>query len=100
MNYIRYLAKKRLFFYLFGVEGLKNFIITGDKKTVQKILSDIEKVTQADDKITLVNIKFSSKTCKNLSNKKIENLSDTARDFFYFVKSFGDFLKVKGFLNI
>ena len=57
-------------------------------------------MTQTDDKITLVDIKFSMKACENLSNKKIENLSDTAREFFYFVKSFCDFLKVKNFLNI
>ena len=35
------------------------------------------------------------KACKNLSNKKIENLSDTAQD-----QSFGDLLKVKDFLDI
>ena len=57
-------------------------------------------MTQTDDKITLVDIKFSMKACENLSNKKIENLSDTAREFFYFVKSFCDFLKVKNFLNM
>ena len=39
-------------------------------------------MTQTDDKITLVNIKFSRKACKKLSNKEIENLSDTVKDFF------------------
>ena len=101
VEYFRYQVKKRLvFFYSFGVEGLKNFIITGDKETVQKRLSGIEKLTRADNKITRVNIKFSMNACKKLSSKKIENLSDTAKDFFYFVQSFGDFLKIKKFLNI
>ena len=57
-------------------------------------------MTQTGNKITLVKIKFSMDTCKKLSNKQIENLSDTARDFFYFVQNFGDILKVKDSLNI
>ena len=55
---------------------------------------------QTDDKITLVNIKFSMQACKKLTSKEIENLSDTARDFFYFIQAFGNFLKVKDTLNI
>ena len=94
------IAPKNDSFLFLWHEGLKNFIITDNKKAVQKNLSGIEKMTQTGDKITLVNIKFSMKPCKKLSNKKIGNLSDTARDFFYFVQSFGDFLKVKDFLNI
>ena len=61
------------------------------KKAVQKILSGIEKMTRTDNKKTLLNIKFSMNDCKNLSSKEIENLSDTTRDFFHFVQSFGDF---------
>ena len=52
-----------------------------------------------DKKLTLVKIRFSVKACKNLS-KEIEKLNDTARDLFYFIKSFADFLKVSNFLNI
>lgn len=37
---------------------------------------------------------------KNDKTSEIKNLSDTARGFFYFVQSFGDFLKVKDSLNI
>ena len=57
-------------------------------------------MTQSDDKITLVNIKFSMQGCKKLSSKEIENLGKTARDFFSFIQAFGDFLKVKDTLNI
>ena len=32
--------------------------------------------------------------------KVLDNLSDTARDFFYFVKSFGDKLKFSHFVNL
>ena len=85
--------KKSYLFYAFRVDRLKNFIITDDKKTVQNILSVIEKMTEKDNKRTLVKIKFSMKVCKNLSNKEIENLSDTTREFFHFVQRFGDFLE-------
>ena len=86
-----YRTKKRLFFDSFSVEGLKNFIITEDKKTVQKILSGKEKMTQTDDKITLVNIKFSMQVCKKLTSKEIQNLSNTARDFFTLYKLLATF---------
>ena len=52
------------------------------------------------NKITLVKIKFTMKACKNLSQKEIVNLSETARDFSHFVQSYGDFLKIKDYLDI
>ena len=85
---------------MFGYDRLKNFIIAGDKKTVQKILNGIETMDRKDNKLTLVKIRFSVKAYKNLSNGEVEKLNDTARDFFYFIKSFADFLKVSDFLNI
>ena len=57
-------------------------------------------MTQTDDKITLVNIKFLTRACEKLTSKEIENLSDTTRDFLSFIWAFGNFLKVKDTLNI
>ena len=48
----------------------------------------------------LVNIKFSMKACKNLTSVEINNLSDTIRNFFCFVQSFGNELKVHDFANL
>ena len=48
----------------------------------------------------LVTIKFSLNTYKKLSKNELDNLSDTARDFFYFVQSFGDKIKLRDFLNL
>ena len=76
-----------LFFDSFGVDGVKTFIIRDDKKVLQKILFGKEQSIRTDNKITLVNIKFNLNACKNLSKKELDNLSDTARDFFYFVQS-------------
>ena len=57
-------------------------------------------MTRTDNKITLANIKFNLNACKNLSKKELDNLSNTARDFFYFVQSFGNNLKLRDFVNI
>ena len=46
------------FFDTFDIEGLKHFIIQGDKKIVEKILTGIEKIDRSDKKITLSKIKF------------------------------------------
>ena len=79
--------KKDLFFFdSFGYDALKNFIITDDKKTVQKILNRIKTMDQKDSKLTLVKIRFSVKAYKNLFDRDIEKLNDTARDFFLFYK--------------
>ena len=76
-------SKTDLFsFYLLGVGGLKSFNIKKDKKIVEKILFGTEQLTRTDNKITLVNIKFNLSACKNLSKKELDNLSDTACNFF------------------
>ena len=65
------------------MDGLKSFIIQDDKKVIEKILFGTEQLTRTDNKTTLVNIKFNLNACKNLSKKELDNLSDTAREFFF-----------------
>ena len=79
---------------------MKSLIIQNDQKVIEKILLGTEQLTQTDKQITLVNIKFSLNACKNLSKNELDKLSDTARDFFYFVQSFGDKLKLRDFVNL
>ena len=74
-----------LLFDSFGLDGLKNFIIQDDKKTIDKILIGIEQMNKTDKKLT---------------KKEIDLLSDTATDFFHFVQAFGIKLKLKNFVNI
>ena len=57
-------------------------------------------MNKTDQKITLCKIKFDLGACKHLSKKEIDSLSDTARDFFYFIQAFGIRLKLKSFVNI
>ena len=88
------------FFDSYGIEGLKHFIIQDDKKIVDKILVGIDKIDRSDNKITLCKIKFNLGACKQLSEDEILSLSDTARNFFYFVQAFGNKLKLRSFLKI
>ena len=60
----------------------------------------IEQMNRTDQKITLCKIKFNLGACKELSKEEIDSLSDTARDFFYFVQAFGIKLKLRSFVNI
>ena len=71
-----------LLFDTFGVDGLKSFIIQEDQKVTEKMLFITAQLTRKDKKITLVNIKFSLNACKNLRKNELNNLTDTARDFF------------------
>ena len=53
---------------------------------MQKILHGIETVDQEDKKLMLVKVRFSIKAYKNLSDRDIEKLNDTTREFFLFYK--------------
>ena len=88
------------FFDFFGLDGLKHFIVQGDKNIVEKILLGVEKMTRTDNKITLCKVRFNLGACKNLSNDEIDSLSDTARNFFCFILVFGIKLKLRNFVNI
>ena len=55
---------------------------------------------RTDDKITLCKVKFNLSACKTLTEKEINSLSETARNFFYFIQAFGIKLKLRGFVNI
>ena len=52
--------RKEIFLFdSFGFEGFKKFIIDEDRKTLNKILLEIEKLKKKDNKVTLVTLKFS-----------------------------------------
>ena len=57
-------------------------------------------MNRTDQKITVSKIKFNFGACQELSKEEIDSLSDTARDFFYFVQTFGINLKLRSFVNI
>ena len=86
--------------FLLHVDDIKSFLIQDHQKVIEKILLGTDQLTRTDKKITLVNINFSLNDCKNLRKNELDNLRDTARDFFYFVQSFGDKLKLRDFINL
>ena len=88
------------FFDSYGIEGRKHFIIQDDRLIVDKILIGIEKMDRTDNKITLCKVKFNLSACKKLTENEINSLSETARDFIYFIQAFGIKLKLRGFVNI
>ena len=89
-------AKTGIFFFdSYGLDGLKHFIIQDNKKIIDKILIGIGKMDKTDKKITLCKRKFSFSACKELSEDEILSLSETARNFFYFIQSFGNKLKLR-----
>ena len=88
------------FFNSFGLDGLKHFIIQDDKPIVDKILLGIEQIDRSDNKIALCKIKFNLGACKHLTKEKINSLSETARNFFYFIQAFGIKLNLRSFVNI
>ena len=55
---------------------------------------------RTDDKITLCKVKFNLSACKKLNKEEINSLSETAKNFFYFIQAFGIKLKLRGFVNI
>ena len=61
---------------------------------------EIEQMYKTDQKIILCKIKFNLGACKEPSKKEIDSLSDTARDFFNFIQTFGMKLKLRHFVNI
>ena len=88
------------FFDSYENEGLKHFIIQDDREIVDKILIRIEKTDRTDNKITLCKLKVNLRACKQLSEDEILSLSNTTRNFFYFIQAFGIKLKLRGFVNI
>ena len=76
------------FFYSFGLDGLKHFIMQDDRKIVEKVLFGTEKMTRTDNKTTLCKIQFNLNACKNLSKVELDSLSDTATIFFSLYTSF------------
>ena len=82
------------------MDDIKSFIIQDDKKVIEKILFGSGQLTRTNNKIRLANIKFSLNACTNLTKNELDNLSDTAPDFFYFVQSFGNKLKLRDFVNL
>ena len=85
---------------MFCLDGKKHFIIQDDKKIIEKILFDIERMTSTGNKTALLNIRFNLNACKNLSEKEVDALSGAATNFFHSIQAFGNKVILHEFVNI
>ena len=59
------------------------------------MLLGVEKMRRRDNKITLCKIRFNLGACKTLSQDEIDSSSDTARNVFHFIQTFGIKLRLR-----
>ena len=71
-----------MFFDSFGFIRFKQFIVDNDKNIIDKMLFNLEKFNKKDTKINLVSLTFSIESYKKIKEKSLDNLTDTAKDFF------------------
>ena len=89
-----------LLFDSFGINGIKHFVVSDDKKIVGKVLKGHELDDQKDNKLTLVKIKFSMNPYENMAENEIKKLLETAQDLFHLIHSFGKNENIKNFVNV
>ena len=68
---------------------MKHFIVSDDKKIVKKVLKGLELADENDNKLTLVKLKFSMNSYKNLAENETKKLSEAAQDLHHLRNSFG-----------
>ena len=76
--------KDFLLFDLFGIKGLKNFIVKDDEKIVAKVLKGVENLKEDKEQINLVNINFVKNSYLKLSEGEKTALPETCTDFYIF----------------
>ena len=79
---------------------MEHFIASDDKKVVGKLLKGLELADQKDNKLTLVKLKFSMNSYKNLAENETKKLSETAQDLLHVIHSFGRNENITNFVNV
>ena len=82
MNISHFTKKRAVFFCSRGIEGMKHFIVSKDKKIAVKILKRIETIDQEDKKLTLCKLKFSMNVYEKLTENKIKKFQKVFKTFF------------------
>ena len=59
-----------IFFDSFGIDVLKHFVVKDDRKIIEKVLFETEKMARTDSKITLCKMQFNLNAYKHLSKKR------------------------------
>ena len=92
--------KDPLLFDSFDFTGFKQFIVDDDKNEIDKMLFNLEKFNKKDTKVNLVSLTFSIESYKKIKEKSLDNLTDTAKDFFHLLSEFGKLKKQKKEMKI
>ena len=92
--------RELLLFDLFGISGMKHFIVRHDKKIVGKVMKSLELTDQKDNKLTLFKLKSSMNSYENLIKNETKKLSETAQDLFHLRYSFGKSENIANFVNV
>ena len=81
--------KDLLLFNSFGFVAFKQFIIDNDSAIIDKMFFNLKIKTQSINHINLVSLTFSIEAYKKIKEKSsLENLTDTAKDFFHMIFQF------------
>ena len=85
--------RKEIFLFdSFGFDKFKEFIIDNDRKTLNKILFEIEKFLKKDNKVRLVTLKFFMRDYEKTRNG--HRLMTTTQDLLHLMYKFGKLHKI------
>ena len=95
MEFFRYSSKKKIFLFdSLGFTGFKEFIIDNDLNIIDKLLNNVNKFNKNDEKINLINLKFSE--YDRIKRKEVlSKLTNTAKDLFHLLREFSNNHNVK-----
>ena len=92
--------KSELFFYSYGIEGMKHFNVSDDQKIIRKKLKGIEIIDQKAKKVTLCKLKCLRNAYDKLNENEHKKPLESAQDFFHLIHSFGKNEHLTNFVNI
>ena len=97
MEFFRYSSKKSLFLFdSLGFTGFKEFIVDNDLNIFDKLLYNVNKFNKNDEKINLVNLKFSEYEYDRIKRKIVfSKVTDAAKDLFHLLSKFSKHHNVK-----
>ena len=82
-------SKNNLFLFVsFGLEGFKLFIVDNDQQVINELLYNFKKCElKTNQKLKLCILKFCVDTWHKISQKTKDQLTDTAQNFFSFIRT-------------
>ena len=83
-----------------GIEGMKHFIVSDDKKIVGKILKGIETIDQKDKNLTFCRLKFSMNAYERIKENETKKLSESAQELFHLIHSFRKNEQLTNFVSV